>query len=122
MSEQRKHQRYNAPDNTFVIADGNMCKIIDISKGGLSLMSLDGKATNIPKELSLDFLPICDIIRIRWIPGKLVWQREITFSAVSGMVYKNIGVQFGKLTPKQKAEFDELILKLHNRICIRETA
>ena len=68
-------------------------------------MSLDGKATNIPKELYLDFLPNCDI-KIRWISGKLVWQREITFSAVSEMVYKNIGVQFGKLTQKQKAGLD----------------
>ncbi len=84
-------------------------------------MSLDGRATNIPKELSLAFLPICDIIRIRWIPGKLVWQREKTFSAVSEMVYKNVGVQLGRLTQKQKAELDKLILKLHSRICIRET-
>jgi len=101
MLEQRKHDRSQVPDGTRALACGKIGKVIDISRGGLSLIVLDGAITDMTGEFSLDILCKEKRIDARQIPGKIVWNKDISFSAISGMVYKKIGVQFGKLSPAQ---------------------
>ena len=54
MLNQRKHQRHIAPKGTLAVADSTMSMIIDISKGGLSMMILDGQHDGIPQSGSLE--------------------------------------------------------------------
>lgn len=101
MLEQRKHKRFQVPDGTRALTCGKIGKVVDISRGGLSLIVLDGAITDITGEFTIDLL--CNERRIdaRQIPGKIIWNKDVSFSAISGMVYKKIGVQFGKLSPTQ---------------------
>ena len=108
--KQRKHKRHNVPDGTLARAYGSMGEVIDISKAGLSLMVLDDVTTDIPKNLTLDLFSADNIIKARKIPGKLAWEQEVSFSTMSRIVYKKIGVQFDKLTTKQKDQLDRLIM------------
>ena len=115
MQNQRKHQRYNAPDGTLVLADGGISKVVDISKSGLSLMFLDGIHNDIPNELSFDILSKDKIIQAKNIPGKFVWEKKVTFSTLSKIVYTKVGIQFGNLSNKQKYQIDTLIELVTNR-------
>jgi hypothetical protein len=110
MQEQRKDTRFNAPDGALVLACGGTSKVINISKGGLSLMFQDDMNTDIPKEISLDLLSTDYIIKARKIPGKLAWEQEVSFSAMSRIVSKKVGVQFGKLSTEQNDQLDKLIM------------
>ena len=104
MLEQRKHKRFQAPDGTRALACGKIGKVVDISSGGLSLIVLDGAITAMTGEFCLDLL--CNERRIdaRQIPGKIIWNKDISFSAISGMIYKKVGVQFGKLSQTQRRQ------------------
>lgn len=109
MPEQRKYTRFNAPDGALVLAYGSTSRVIDISKGGISLVFQDDMNRDIPKELSLDLLST-DYFIVAWkIPGKLVWEQEVSFSTMSRIVYKKVGVQFGKLSAAQNDQLDKLI-------------
>ena len=110
MPEQRKHTRFNAPDGALVLAFGGTGKVIDISKGGISFMFQDDMNRNTPKELALDLLSTDSFIIASKVPGKLVWEQEVSFSTMSKIVYKRVGVQFRKLSPAQNDQLDTLIM------------
>ena len=110
MPEQRKHTRFNAPDGALVLTCGGMSKVIDISKGGISLMFQDNINRDIPRELSLDLLSTDYFIIARKIPGKLVWEQEVSTSTIPRIVHKKVGVQFEKLSSTQKDQLDKLIM------------
>ncbi len=110
LSEQRKYERFKAPEGTRALTCGKIAEVIDISQGGLSLMVLDDNSTNIAGEFLLDLLCSEKHIDARQIPGKIVWNKKVSFSAISGMVYKKIGVQFGNLSPTQQKMFNNLLL------------
>ena len=107
--EQRKHERFRAPEGTRVLACGKIGEVIDLSKSGLSLIVLDDNSTNIAGEFLLDLLCSEKHIDARQIPGKIIWDKEVSFSAISGMVYKKIGVQFGTLSPTQQKIFNAFL-------------
>jgi len=109
MLEQRKDERFKAPAGTRALACGKIGEVIDISKGGLSLMVLDDNSTNIAEEFLLDLLCSEKHIDARQIPGKIIWDKKVSFSAISGMIYKKIGVQFGQLSPTQEKMFNALL-------------
>lgn len=73
-------------------------------------MFQDDMNMDIPKELSLDLLSNDYFIKARKIPGKLVWEQEVSFSTMSRIVYKKVGVQFGKLSTTQNDQLDKLIM------------
>ena len=102
MLEQRQHERFNITGETRALAYDKIANVIDISKGGLSLIFLDDKTSNITGELSLDLLCTVKGLDARQIPGKIVWDKEISFSAIPGTVYKKVGVQFGDLSTTQQ--------------------
>ena len=69
---------------------------------------------DIPKELSLDLLSTDYFITAREIPGEVVWEQEVSFSTMSRIVFKKIGVQFGKLSSTQNDQLDKLIMNYTN--------
>ena len=113
MLEQRKDKRFNITEETRALANDTIAKVVDISKGGLSLLFLDEIAGNISGELSLDLLCNKNGVDARQIPGKIVWNKNVSVSTTPGMVYKKIGIQFGNLSKTQK----ELLknLRLNNK-------
>ena len=110
MPEQRNHKRFNAPAGALALTCGGMSKVIDISKGGISLMFQDNMNRDIPKELSLDLLSTDYFITARNILGKLVWEQEVSISIIPGIVHKKVGVQFEKFSPTQNDQLDKLIM------------
>lgn len=108
--EQRKHERFTVAKKTRALACNKVAEVIDISKGGLALVFLDETTSNMTGELSLDLLCHETGLDARQIPGKIVWNKEISFSAFPGMVYKKVGVQFGKLSVTQQKILDNLQL------------
>jgi c-di-GMP-binding flagellar brake protein YcgR len=108
MLEQRKHKRININNETRALAWDKIAKVVDISKGGLSLMFLDDINSSITGELSLDLLCNEKDLDTRQIPGKIVWNKEVSYSSKPGMVYKKVGIQFGDLSVTQKKQLKNL--------------
>ncbi len=103
MLEERKALRFDAIQGTRALACDKIAQVLDVSKGGLSLLFLDETTNCIAGELSIDILCNKNGLDARQIPGKVVWDREVSFSSIPGMVYKKVGIQFGKLSvPQQK--------------------
>jgi hypothetical protein len=111
MLEERKYERFFIIEETRALACDKIAKVIDISKGGLSLLFLDEPVHSLSGELSLDLLCSEKRLDARQIPGKIVWNLEVSFSSTPGMVYKKVGVQFGKLSPTQQELLKVLFLQ-----------
>lgn len=109
--EMRKQRRFKANEGALALADENMAKVIDISRGGVSLLFFDNSLQNVPKRLFLDLLSIENETKADQLPGQLTWEQEVSFSQVSGMVYKKVGIQFGDLSLQQADQLDALILQ-----------
>lgn len=110
MLEQRKHERFEVPVGTRALACGKIGAVIDISKGGISFMVLDDNAINIAGECTIDILCNNAHIDARQIPGKIVWDKNVSFSSIAGMIYKKIGVKFGTLSHTQQTLLDTFLL------------
>ena len=102
MLEQRKDKRFDIIEETRALAYDKIAKVVDISKGGLSLLFLDEMAGCISGELSLDLLCHKKGLDARQIPGTIVWHKNVSVSTTPGMIYKKIGIQFGDLSAKQQ--------------------
>lgn len=111
ISESRKQQRFATTEGALALADENMAKIVNISRGGVSLLFFDNSLQNVPKRLFLDLLSIENEMKVKQIPGELTWEQEISFSPVSGILYKKVGIQFGILSPQQTDQLDALLLQ-----------
>lgn len=111
MLEERKHERFFIEEETRALACNKIAKVIDISKGGLSLLFLDELIHTLSGELSLDLLCSQKRLDARQIPGTIVWNREVSFSSTTGMVYKKVGVQFGNLSATQRELLKVLFLQ-----------
>jgi hypothetical protein len=110
MPEMRKHKRYKAPEGSIALADGNMARIIDISRGGISILFLDNSLLDIPKTLCLDLLSAENKTKVHQIPGEVAWEQEISFSTISGFIYKKVGMRFGGFTLQQKGQLELFLL------------
>lgn len=111
MSESRKHERVKTSEGSLALADGNMARIVDIGKGGISLLFLDNSLLNVPKTLLLDLLSIETKAMADQLPGELAWELETSFASIFGGTYKKVGIQFGELSPKQKNQLESLIVQ-----------
>jgi len=102
MLEQRKNERFDITEETRALAFDQVAKVVDISKGGLSLLFLDDMAGSFSGEVSLDLLCTIKGLDARQIPAKIVWNKDVSVSSTSGMIYKKVGIKFGKLSSTQK--------------------
>ena len=102
MLEQRKNERFDIAEETRALAFDQVAKVVDISKGGLSLLFLDDMAGSFSGEVSLDIICTIKGLDARQIPAKIVWNKDVSVSSTSGMIYKKVGVKFGKLSLTQQ--------------------
>jgi hypothetical protein len=87
-----------------------MSRILDISKGGISLLLLDGEVKDISKKLFLNILLTKPFFESQKIDGEIAWEHSVCYSSISGMVYKKIGINFSGLSNTQKDQLDRLIM------------
>lgn len=107
--EQRQHERFTVAKETRTLARNKVARVVDISKGGLALVLLGETTSNMSGEFSLDLLCHEKGLDARQIPGKMVWNKEVSFSVIPGMVYKKVGVQFGNLSLSQQRLLNQLL-------------
>lgn len=102
MLEQRKNKRFNIAEETRALVYDKVARVVDISKGGLSLLFLDDMADGLSGEISLDLLCNTKRLDARQIPAKIVWHKDVFVSPISGMIHKKVGIKFGNLSLTQK--------------------
>ena len=100
--DSRKHIRHRAKEGIIALSSGDICKLIDISEGGASILCI-GKTDTTPR-FYLDILMKDDKFYAKF-PVKLVWEKEVEFSAFT----KSIGLQFDNLTGLEKYKVECLI-------------
>ena len=70
-TEQRKHKRFEAP-NAIAVNPGNVCRVLNISAGGLSFKYF--LAIDFPTNWSLDFIIAESNFQLTQLPVELVWK------------------------------------------------
>ena len=90
------------------------CQIINISKGGLAFRCIDRNGeSNEPFELDVLFIQdsIC-FTYLKNVPFKTVWVSHEPSEASSGhLKTRQLGVQFGEMTPQQESQLDRFLEK-----------
>jgi hypothetical protein len=90
------------------------CQIINISKGGLAFRCIDRNGeSNEPFELDVLFIQdsIC-FTYLKNIPFKTVWVSHEPGETSSGQLKtRQLGVQFGEMTPQQESQLDRFLEK-----------
>ncbi len=115
MQNLRKHKRFTIAAETRARAHDKIARVMDISRGGLSLLFLDSSNNSLAGEISLDLLCNEKGLDARQIPGKIVWNKEISYSNIPGMLYKKVGIQFGTLSETQKDLLQALLSSSHDK-------
>lgn len=108
MLEQREDRRLDVAGKIRAMAQGKIAKVMDISAGGLSLRFLDESHHSVNGEICIALLCEEKGLDTRQIPGTIVWDREVSFSSIPGMVYKQVGIRFGSLTSTQHRHLQKL--------------
>ncbi len=114
-TERRKFQRYKVAYGAYAVAGPEAAKlgqIKDISLGGLAFNYLADEArSNHCNEL--DIIIRQDATRIEHLPVKTISDFELAQKNVFSTVkLRQLGVQFGELTPDQTTQLEHL-LKTH---------
>ena len=107
--EQRQHPRLK-PENTFVISQKRVCRVFDLSAGGLSFGCTD--ENEMPQESSVDIIDNYGL-KLFDLPIETVWTSKNT-----GSIYKTImGFKFrSDLSHDHRSSIGELINKLSSGI------
>lgn len=104
--EQRKYKRIELP-KTIVLNPGNVCMLVNISRGGLVFKSLHN--VEWPDKWLLDIITAKREFDIEHCPVELVWMETNEDSIDSSMMMENIGVKFGDLDQSQAGKLDYLL-------------
>lgn len=93
-----------APDDMLVIG-----KLLDISPRGLALQYYArGRPAKLPKQLEV-FGIHHPLLHIDRIPGEIVYDFEVKSPTRSALKERRCGVQFGRLSQRQRVLLDEFI-------------
>ena len=104
--ERRRSERYPGKEGamaSFISDDGDhyfLCKIADISRGGIALEYTSlGEQESVPQ-----FLEIFGILRppvwIRGLPCKVAYNREVGLDPSGNLKLRRCGVELGELSDK----------------------
>ncbi len=110
MSEQRKHQRYNATDDTPAFADGSRCRIVDISKGGMAVRWVDNMS--LPGDGMVTFLCSSKDVSINDLPVRFLSLRNELTSSMSNFKIQSTGIRFNYADTAQQNQVKEYITEL----------
>ncbi len=104
----RKHSRFSAQEDAFIILGNKVAKIMNISRGGLAFEYLSENDKN-EEDSQLDIFLSENGYHISGIPCKVVYDKPVsrpyiyqTFS--QAFTARQCGVQFGKLSRKKSVQ------------------
>ncbi len=121
-AEREKHERFKVKNGAIAMirplnalaTTHKYCQIINISKSGLAFRCIDKNGESV-QPFELDVLFIQDSICFTYlknIPFKTVWvSHEPGKTSSSHLKTRQLGVQFGKMTPQQESQLDRFLEK-----------
>lgn len=116
--DRRMHQRFQVHDAAFAFIENGpkiLCKIKNISKGGISLVTL-ANAEEIPDVFDTDIFIAGRVFYLKDIPSKKISESRVDSRGFFMQFIKSrVGVQFQKLTVDQAAQL-AVFLKTHATI------
>jgi len=107
--EQRKHKRYEIPE-ALVVTPGNVCQLINISTGGLSLNCI--RAVDLPTKWSLDIIIAGSDFYLKQLPVELLWIKLNDRLRSLSMPEGNAGIKFDGIHLSQRILLDNFISQL----------
>ncbi len=116
--DRRIHKRFKVRDESFAFIENDskiLCKIKNISKGGISLLTI-ANAENIPDMFDTDIFVTGRVFYLRDVPGKKISESYLdSKSLFNTFIKRRVGVQFGELNSSQVSQL-EVFLKNHATI------
>ena len=103
-AERRAFKRFTAPEEAIVVVDGNIFRLLDVSKGGLSFRCLQKE--DIPKKLSATIFYSDFSFRLKNVPMERMWEKADEFPSFTSSPTKEVGVRFNGLDDYLKAKLD----------------
>lgn len=109
--EQRQHPRFK-PENTFIISQKRVCRVFDLSIGGLSFGCID--ESEIPQQSKVDIIDTYGL-KLFDLPIETVWTAKNT-DMNTGSIYNIImGVKFkSNLSDDHRSSIGKLMSKLNS--------
>ncbi|MEZ4565904.1 MAG: PilZ domain-containing protein [Desulfobacterales bacterium] len=112
--DRRMHKRFKVCDESFAFIENGskiLCKINNISKGGLSLVTI-ANGEHIPDFFDTDIFVTGRVFYLRNVPSKKVSEACLdSKSLFTTFVKSQVGIQFGDLDTEQSALLDKFIQK-----------
>jgi len=116
--DRRTHRRFKVREESFAFIENDskiLCKIKNISKGGVSLVTI-ANAEHIPEFFDTDIFVTGRVFYLKDVPSKKVSESYLdTKSLFSTFVKSRVGIQFGDLDNEQASQL-ETFLKNHATI------
>lgn len=105
--ERRMHQRFRVPSESFAFIENGskiLCKIKNISRGGISLVTL-ANAEKIPELFDTDIFVAGRVFYLKDIPSKKISEAQLAGRGfLRPFVKSRVNVQFREMTNEQAAQ------------------
>ncbi len=116
--DRRTHKRFKVREESFAFIENDskiLCKIKNISRGGLSLVTI-ANAEHIPEFFDTDIFVSGRVFYLKDVPSKKVSESYLdSKSLFTAFVKSRVGIQFGELDSEQVDQL-EVFLKNHATI------
>ena len=116
--DRRTHKRFKVREESFAFIENDtkiLCKIKNISKGGVSLVTI-ANAEHIPEIFDTDIFVTGRVFYLKDVPSKKVSEAHLDAKSLfSTFVKSQVGIQFGDLNNEQAVQL-EVFLKNHATI------
>jgi hypothetical protein len=109
--ERRKHKRFQAAGGAHVIVKpfgGKVGQLIDIGMDGLTFDYIAGEEPSNP-QVELDIVMTDSAFCLRNVPCETISDFETEKVPFTALTIRRCGVQFGELSPYQKAQLEKFI-------------
>jgi hypothetical protein len=109
--ERRKDRRFQVRNGAFVILKPSgvtACRLLNISMDGLTFDCVSGQAEPV-EATELDIFLTDVPIHVSDIPCRSIWDLTVYERPSVALYRRRCGVQFGELTPVQKAQLEYFI-------------
>jgi hypothetical protein len=116
--DRRIHKRFKVREESFAFIEYDskiLCKIRNISRGGLSLVTI-ANAEHIPEIFETDIFVTGRVFYLKDVPSKKISESHLdSKSLFSTFVKSQVGIEFGDLDNDQASKL-EIFLKNHATI------
>lgn len=112
--DRRTHKRFRVREESFAFIENDskiLCKIRNISKGGISLVTI-ANAEHIPELFDMDIFVAGRVFYLKDVPSQKISETYLdSKSLFSTFVKSRVGIQFGELDSDQTDQLDDFIKK-----------